>query len=184
MKIFESCHLFQYPFEQVSAAHWQKYPNEHATHVIAVDTLDRKVLDNGVLYTERLITCHQALPRWILKLIDGAQDCYIRETSYVDLKARTLTLLTSNLTFSDRLRVDETVTYSPHPELEATVFQQEARIEALACMKRLSNLIEQWSVDGFGKKASRGKEGFESVLEKINMSVFQTRPFGSSEATA
>ncbi|EPX74368.1 intermembrane space protein sorting protein [Schizosaccharomyces octosporus yFS286] len=185
MRIFENCHLFHYPFEKVSAAHWQKYPNEYATHVVAVDTLDRKVLpDTQTLYTERLITCRQGVPRWILKLVDGAQECYVREVSYMDLKSRTLTLYSSNMTFCDRLRVHETVTYSPHYELNATVFRQEARIEALAYMKRLANIVEQWSVDRISQKASIGKLGFENVLKQINLSVFHQLPVPSSDANS
>lgn len=45
MKFFESQHEFDYSWEEVSTANWQKYCpwNDKSTHVIAVDTLERSV---------------------------------------------------------------------------------------------------------------------------------------------
>jgi hypothetical protein len=61
--------MYDYPWSLVSAANWQKYPNEHCPHVYAVDVLDRRVEpDTGVLITERLITVKQNVPTIILKV--------------------------------------------------------------------------------------------------------------------
>ena len=69
MKLFKSIHDFQYEWSLVSAANWQKYPNEHCTHVYAVDVLDRRVdPETGVLTTERLISVNQNVPRFIMKV--------------------------------------------------------------------------------------------------------------------
>jgi hypothetical protein len=45
MKVFSSTSHFNYDWEHVSTANWQKYSpwNEKSTHVIAVDTLSRHV---------------------------------------------------------------------------------------------------------------------------------------------
>ena len=45
MKVFESKCTFDYSWEEVSKANWQKYCawNDKSTHVIAVDTLSRSV---------------------------------------------------------------------------------------------------------------------------------------------
>lgn len=45
MKVFSSTSHFDYDWEHVSTANWQKYSpwNEKSTHVIAVDTLSRHV---------------------------------------------------------------------------------------------------------------------------------------------
>ena len=57
MKLFQNSYDFNYPWDQVTAANWKKYPNEISTHVIAVDVLRRELKDQGkVLVTERLIT--------------------------------------------------------------------------------------------------------------------------------
>jgi hypothetical protein len=45
MKVFSSTTDFQYSWDEVSTANWQKYSpwNEKTPHVIAVDTLSRTV---------------------------------------------------------------------------------------------------------------------------------------------
>lgn len=45
MKVFSSTSHFDYDWEHVSTANWQKYSpwNEKSTHVIAVDTLSRHI---------------------------------------------------------------------------------------------------------------------------------------------
>jgi hypothetical protein len=69
MKLFKSVHIYDYPWSLVSAANWQKYPNEHCPHVQAVDVLDRRIdPETGILVTERLITVKQNVPTVILKV--------------------------------------------------------------------------------------------------------------------
>ncbi|KAK3827453.1 MAG: PRELI-like family-domain-containing protein [Benniella sp.] len=69
MKFFHTSHKFDHSWAQVTAANWQKYPNEQCPHVIAVDVLSRHVDPNtGVLHTERLLTCNQNAPALILKV--------------------------------------------------------------------------------------------------------------------
>lgn len=174
MKIFSSTHCFHYPWEEVSAANWKKYPNEMSSHVVAVDVLRREIdATSGVLRTERLITCKQAIPGWILVLVGGADVSYVREVSEVDPTSRTVTMRSGNLTMNHLLSVYETVVYSASPEdpENVTVFNQEAQITAYASFRRLCNKIEDWSVDRFHQNALRGKQGFESVLEKVTQKV-------------
>lgn len=69
MKLFQCIHQFNYPWSQVSAANWQKYPNEKCPHVMHVDVLDRVVdPETGVLTTERLITVKQNAPAIVMKV--------------------------------------------------------------------------------------------------------------------
>lgn len=174
MKIFSSDHTFNYSWEQVSAANWKKYPNEMSTHVVAVDVLRREIdSKTGVLRTERLITCKQAIPSWILALVGGNNVSYVREVSEVDPKLKTLTLRSVNLTMNSLLSVYETVVYAPNAAdpHNSTDFSQEAQITAYASFKRLCNKIEEWSVDRFHQNALLGKEGFESVLQKVTQRV-------------
>lgn len=173
MKFFLSEHLFNYPWDQVSAANWKKYPNEISTHVVAVDVLRREVdPESGVLTTERLITCKQAIPKWVLCLVGGSDMSYVREVSQVDPNKKTVTMRSVNLTMNHLLSVYETVVYKPQDSNpNNTVFHQEAQITAYASFKRLCNKIEDWSVERFGQNAIKGKAGFESVLEKVCQKV-------------
>lgn len=174
MKVFSNQHVFGYSWDQVSAANWKKYPNEMSSHVVAVDTLRREVDPvTGVLRSERLITCKQAIPSWILALVGGSDVSYVREVSEVNPKTKTLTMRSVNMTMNHILSVYEIVTYSPNPEnpRASTVFNQEARITAYASFRRLCNKIEDWSVERFGQNAKLGKAGFESVLQEVTKKV-------------
>lgn len=178
MKIFESTHLFNYPWEQVSAANWKKYPNEMSTQVMAVDILRREVdPKTRILKTERLITCEQSIPSWLRFLVGGMNKSYVREISEVDPINKTLIMRSINLTMNNLLQVYEVVTYKPDPNdpLNKTVFYQEAQITAYASIARICNKVEEWSVDRFDFNAKRGKIGFESVLKQVHTNWNEVR---------
>jgi hypothetical protein len=69
MRLFKTVHDFDYSWHTVSAAQWQKYPNEHCPHVQHVDVLDSSVdPETGVLRIERLISVTQKAPGFILRV--------------------------------------------------------------------------------------------------------------------
>ncbi|KAI9488908.1 PRELI-like family-domain-containing protein [Zychaea mexicana] len=166
MKLFKSVHDYQYEWSLVSAANWQKYPNEHCTHVQAVDVLDRRVdPKTGILTTERLITVNQNVPALIMKLLgcdNGAQ--YVREISIIDPKKKTMTMRSQNLTMSNLLSVEEEIVYCEHPEDHTkTQFTQQAAISAGSLMSRWASVLEDFSVKRFQQNAAVGREGFSKV---------------------
>ncbi|GAV52891.1 hypothetical protein ZYGR_0AI01730 [Zygosaccharomyces rouxii] len=168
MRLFKNSYDFNYPWEQVTAANWKKYPNEVSTHVIAVDVLRREVCRQGrQLVSERLITVQQGVPKWITMIVGASNLSYVREVSVVDLDSKTLTLRSCNLTYSNIMKVFETVKYSPHPDdpQNKTLFNQEAQITAFVAINKLCNKLEEFSVQRFRDNASKGKQGFDSVLE-------------------
>lgn len=170
MKLFESQHYFNYNWEQVTAANWQKYPNELSTHVVSVDVLNRLIDPvRNVLKTERLIACKQPIPKWLRALVGGDEFSFVREVSEVDLKSRTLIMKSANMTMSHLLLVNETVTYKPDSELpnSRTIFQQEAEITAFSSWSGICNKLEEWSVERFGQNAKIGKRGLETVLQTL-----------------
>ncbi|KAH0613236.1 uncharacterized protein H6S33_009616 [Morchella sextelata] len=184
MKVFESSCTFDYPWANVSVANWRKYCawNTQSTHVVAVDTLSRSVdPSTGVLRTERLITCKQSAPRWLMKFVGGTEESFVREVSEVDPSKRTVTLRSTNLTGSNFVSVQETVIYSPDPIApeSKTLFRQDAQITAYGAFSRLCGAIEDWSVERFGQNAMKGRLGFEAVLE---MSAKAFREMRSEEA--
>ncbi|CCK67961.1 PRELI/slowmo family protein KNAG_0A02720 [Huiozyma naganishii CBS 8797] len=174
MKLFTSSCMFDYPWEQVSAANWNKYPNEVSTHVKAVDVLRRELRHGGqVLMTERLITVQQSVPRWIMALVGGSNLSYVREVSTVDLRDRSLKMRSCNLTYVNIMKVYETVNYTPHPEAPQgkTLFEQEAKITAYGAFTRLCNSMEDFSFKRFCDNAQKGKRGFDSVLEVFDQEM-------------
>ncbi|KAK4950528.1 Phospholipid metabolism protein [Elasticomyces elasticus] len=171
MKIFASSHEFEYSWDEVSTANWRKYCpwNDKSTHVIAVDTLDRHIDPaTGILRTERLITCKQSAPQWMNRFLGGQETSHVYETSYVDIKAKKVTMCSMNMTWSDLISVRETVVYRPAPDAPdtRTEFDQHAKIVAFCGgWQKIKNGIEEYTVERFKQNAVRGREGFEAVLE-------------------
>lgn len=168
MKVFSNIVTYDYSWEEVSLANWRKYGpwNNKSPHVVAVDTLSRHVdPDTGILRTERLITCKQSAPAWLHRLMGGGLEVsHIYEASYVDAESKKLTMVSTNLTWSNLVSVQETVTYRPTGD-HATRFEQEAKITALCGgWQRIRNNIEDSLVKRFKENAIKGKEGFEAVL--------------------
>jgi PRELI-like family len=172
MKVFASNCTFDYSWSEVSTANWRKYCpwNDKSPHVIAVDTLSRHLEPTtGILRTERLITCQQNAPAWVVSLFGGSSDkSHVFEVSYVDPTSKKVTMCSTNLTWSNVLSVQETVTYQPSKAdpLNKTDFSQDAKITALCGgWQKVKAKIEEASVERFRENAKRGREGFEAVLE-------------------
>jgi hypothetical protein len=169
MKIFSSTHLYQYNWNQVTAASWHKYPNPCSAHVVHVDILDRHIdPETGCLRTERLIACKQPIPGFIRRILGAPDLTYAREISEVDPNGRTHTAITWNLSMQDVMTVEERVDYrvdTNNPE--HTVFVQEARISARNMMSRLASRVEEFALARFGENALIGRRGFEWVLERL-----------------
>ncbi|KAM4582359.1 PRELI domain containing protein 3B isoform 1-T2 [Fundulus diaphanus] len=117
MKIWTSEHIFNHPWEMVTKAAMQKYPNPMNPNVVGVDVLDRHVDQQGRLHSKRLLSTEWGLPSIVKALIGNVISCtYIQESSIVDPKERALELQSSNITFTNMVSVDERLTYKPHPE--------------------------------------------------------------------
>ena len=65
---FDQSYRLQTAFPKVLRAIPQKYPNEHAAHVVSVDTIDVSFDEEGRLRLERLIGVEQSAPAIILKV--------------------------------------------------------------------------------------------------------------------
>lgn len=171
MRIFSSSYTFDYSWDEVSRNNWRKYCpwNDKAEHVLAVDTLSRHVdAETGILRTERLITCKQAAPQWVLTILGGETTSFVYEISYVDPKSKKVTMCSTNMTWSNLLQCRETVIYQPSTTdgKSKTEFKQEAKIVALCGgWQKIKSKIEDASVERFRENAARGREGFEAVLE-------------------
>jgi hypothetical protein len=169
MKVFSNSVTFNYSWDEVSTANWQKYGpwNNKSEHVIAVDTLSRSVDPaTGILRTERLITCKQSAPEWMKSIMGNCMDeSFVFEASYVDPENKTLTMVSQNLTWSNLVNVQEEVVYKPLDKMH-TEFVQSARITALCGgWQRIKNSIEDTLVSRFHENSIKGREGFERVLE-------------------
>lgn len=167
MKVFSNAVTFNYSWEEVSTANWRKYCpwNDKSPHVIAVDTLARRVdPGTGVLRTERLITCKQSAPEWLKTILGTDNVSHVFETSYVDPANKTVTMISQNITMSNLVSCQESVVYKQLSPTQ-TKFVQEAQITAFCGgWQRIKNKIEDSLVSRFHENANKGREGFETVL--------------------
>ncbi|KAF9882201.1 mitochondrial protein sorting protein [Colletotrichum karsti] len=177
MKVFSNAVTFNYSWEEVSTANWRKYCpwNDKSSHVLAVDTLSRNVDPaTGILRTERLISTKQSPPEF-LKPFFGEGLSYSLETSYVDPKTKTVTMVSQNMSYANIVNVQETVIYKPI-SAQKTEFVQDAQITALCGgWQRIKNKIEDSAVVRFRENAVKGKEGFERVLAMSRMVFAEER---------
>ncbi|XP_043977915.1 PRELI domain containing protein 3B isoform X2 [Gambusia affinis] len=108
---------YLHPWEMVTKAAMQKYPNPMNPSVFGVDVLDRNLDQQGRLHSKRLLSTEWGLPSIVKSLIGNVRTCtYIQESSIVDPKEKMFELQSSNITFTNMVSVDERLTYKPHPE--------------------------------------------------------------------
>ncbi|KAG0150984.1 hypothetical protein CROQUDRAFT_72513 [Cronartium quercuum f. sp. fusiforme G11] len=181
MITFEAQHLFPFPFREVALGIWHKYPNELSEHITSVDVLNRSFLSDGTLRTERLITIRQSAPRWIMKLVGGAEEQFVREVIFSKPaglsgpSSPAMILMGSiNLSMSSIMICKEKIRYEPSPaNPNYTIFKQIAEMEAQGRLaagqtwQAIGKQVESWGRDRFAKNAATGREGFTGVLKNL-----------------
>ncbi|KAH9824088.1 PRELI-like family-domain-containing protein [Melampsora americana] len=175
---FQAEHIFPFSFRDVALGIWHKYPNHLSEHIRSVDVLDRSFLPDGTLRTERLITIRQSAPRWIMKLVGGAEEQFVREVIFSKpaglsgFGSPAMILMGSvNLSMSSIMICKEKIRYEPSPNNpKQTIFKQIAEMEAQGRLaagqtwQAIGKQIESWGRDRFANNAATGREGFTSVL--------------------
>nr|XP_046166745.1 PRELI domain containing protein 3B-like [Oncorhynchus gorbuscha] len=171
MKIWTSEHIFNHPWDTVTKAAMQKYPNPMNPSVFGVDVLDRSVDTRGRLHSNRLLSAEWGLPSIVKSIIGRTQTCtYIQEHSVVDPIEKTFELQSSNITFTNMVSVDEKLTYRPHPDdAEKTILTQEALISVKGVS--LSSYLEGVMASTISANAGKGREAMEWVIRKLNAEI-------------
>ncbi|KAM0792947.1 hypothetical protein ACM66B_002706 [Microbotryomycetes sp. NB124-2] len=130
--LFEQEHQFTFPWPAQVFAVLNKYPNPLAPHVVSVDVVDRRMLDDGTIRSERLIGVQQDSPKWINKIIGQPDTTFVREVSFVvpagepnqteltttteaHLEPPKLVMASTNLTLANLMQCRESISYLPHP---------------------------------------------------------------------
>ncbi|KAJ8400804.1 hypothetical protein AAFF_G00391580 [Aldrovandia affinis] len=171
MKIWTSEHIFNHPWETVTKAAMQKYPNPMNPSVFGVDVLDRGVDTQGRLHSNRLLSTEWGIPSIVKSLIGATRTCtYIQEHSVVDPMEKTFELKSSNITFTNLVSVDERLTYRPHPQdPEKTILTQEALISVKGVS--LSSYLEGVMASTISANAGKGREAMEWVIRRLNTEI-------------
>lgn len=169
MKIWTSDHTFNHPWETVTRAAWQKYPNPMTPSIIGTDVIERQVVD-GVLHTHRLVQSKWNFPKWTHKLVGTTKICFASERSTVDPTKRQMVQKTINLTFCRNITVDEVLHYEPHPTYpNKTLLKQEASVSVRGVP--LSHYMEDLLTSTISLNAGKGRQGLEWVIGRINPEV-------------
>uniref|UniRef100_A0A2K6KSN3 PRELI domain containing 3B n=1 Tax=Rhinopithecus bieti TaxID=61621 RepID=A0A2K6KSN3_RHIBE len=141
MKIWTSEHVFDHPWETVTTAAMQKYPNPMNPSVVGVDVLERHIDPSGKLHSHRLLSTEWGLPS-----------------------------IVKSISFTNMVSVDERLIYKPHPQdPDKTVLTQEAIITVKGVS--LSSYLEGLMASTISSNASKGREAMEWVIHKLNAEI-------------
>ncbi|XP_049608915.1 PRELI domain containing protein 3B [Syngnathus scovelli] len=171
MKIWASEHIFNHPWETVTKAAMQKYPNPMNPNVFGVDVLDRRVDTEGRLHSKRLLSTEWGLPAIAKSIIGLTRTCtYVQEHSVVDPTQKIFELKSTNISFTNLVSVDEKLTYKPHPQdADKTVLTQEALISVKGVS--LSSYLEGLMANSMSVNAGKGREAMEWVIRRLNTEI-------------
>lgn len=160
-----------HPWETVTKAAMQKYPNPMNPGVFGVDVLDRNVDTEGRLHSTRLLSTEWGLPAIAKSIIGATRTCtYVQEHSVVDPKEKSFELKSTNISFTNLVSVDEKLTYRPHPQdPEKTVLTQEALISVKGVS--LSSYLEGLMAKTISVNAGKGREAMEWVIRRLNTEI-------------
>jgi len=165
MKIWTSEHVFAHSWESVTGGQWQKYPNPHNQAVVGTDVVDRRV-ENGVLYSNRIISSDWGLADWVQKLIGANRVCYAHEFSKVDPANRVMEMHSRNLSFCNVVTMEEKMTYRPDPADDGrTVMRQETVVTVQGVP--LTSYMEAIIVNTVSNNSNKGKAAIEWIVEKL-----------------
>ncbi|GAA5922097.1 hypothetical protein JCM1841_003152 [Sporobolomyces salmonicolor] len=131
--LFQTAFAFPYPWPHQVYSVLNKYPNPLAPHVVSMDVVDRQILDDGTIRSERILGIQQDSPKWIRRLLGAPDITYAREVSFVIpsslpnpslpspspalslLEPPKLLMASTNLSLSTLLQCRESISYLPHP---------------------------------------------------------------------
>jgi len=169
MKIWTSEHTFNHQWDSVVEASWRKYPNPINPAVTGIDVLDRRVGEDGILRSSRLMRTVWPVPMWATRLIGLENPSFAYEYSEVDARARRMTLRARNVSCASFVCVDETLVYRPHPDAptERTLLEQSAVISVfgIPLKDRMESLMEST----INTNASKGRAAMEWVIDRLRL---------------
>lgn len=98
-KYYENSTHYNYNWDQVLQGFWKRYPNPYSSHVLSEDTVEREIRPDGKLYSKRILTKTNHVPKWGERFFKAKFVCIVEE-SLVDPETKTLTTYTRNIGFN------------------------------------------------------------------------------------
>jgi len=161
LNFWQTNHSHKFPWHEVAAGYWFRYPNEHSKHVFSVDTLETKI-EKGKLYTRRLIVKTNSLPSWGKHFFPDARVAVIEE-SIVDPHGHKLVWYTRNIGLVKFMSTVEkaTLTQSSQSDTETDVLKQ---VWIGSSILGFRSAIRKFGIDRYKKNCILATQGFETVL--------------------
>lgn len=164
VKFYAASVIYKWSWEQVAQVFWVRYPNPYSKHVLTEDVLARRVSGN-CLYTRRLLTKTNPVPRWGERFIPGPRNVCIIEESVIDPKRHTITTYTRNIAMQHVMSVEEKCVYKVNPEnCKWTLCEKSAWVSS--AVFGFGAAIQAFGLDRFKKNAAKATRGFEFILER------------------
>jgi len=164
-------HTFKAGYKDVFLASWLKYPNPKRPDILSVDIIKKDFdPDAQTLTATRLIIMKNTTPGWISWILPVSPYLYFLEESKIDMKDKSFTLNTKNLSYSSFFNLNEMCTYSPsHTENEeSTDFIQ--KFQAHVCNALgLAGKIEDYVCETALKNAVKGREIMDKSIERVKL---------------
>ncbi|KAI9311116.1 PRELI-like family-domain-containing protein [Dichotomocladium elegans] len=165
VKFYQHTFNYDHPWQNVTYAFWLRYPNPFASHVLAVDVLDRYVDENGVLRTTRLVLKKGKLPKWFPEHFMKSSEAFVIEESEVDPKSMTMVTRTKNLNHVRIMQVVETQIFKPNGEWSTTCKSEACIVSRFGW--GLASKIEKFGQSSFAANASKARKGMRHILQII-----------------
>lgn len=164
---YKSSHDYNFSFETVSLALFNKYPNPYASHVESVDTISREILPGGQLRSIRLIRKRGRLPKWAAPFLGKISHSWIYELSVIDPKNKEMKCYQRNLDHTRVIRVEEYTSYSSIDEENTRV---DFNVKFSSGFKKfgINTRIEDWSHNKFIENINNTRHGMSYVMKNCH----------------
>lgn len=164
VKYYSNEDILKFSWDQVAQAFWARYPNPYSSHVLTEDVVYRRIRGTK-LYTKRLLTKTNRMPKWGEKIV-SARSVRIIEESIVDLVDKSITTYTRNIGHNSILSIEEKCIYRPSPEsVRSTTIQREAWVSS--SLYGLARAVQAFAMDRFKKNVLKATKGFTFVLDRM-----------------
>ncbi|CAB4253815.1 similar to Saccharomyces cerevisiae YLR193C UPS1 Mitochondrial intermembrane space protein that regulates mitochondrial cardiolipin levels [Maudiozyma barnettii] len=162
-----NAHIFQNDFNSVTSVVFNKYPNPYANHVLSVDTIDRKVDENGNLLTTRLIRKKGKLPKWIEYIVGSRiTESWMIEFTMVDPKKKIMKSFNRNIDHVRLLQVEEYTTYQYDEIPKHTVVNSKVKFTS-GFHVGIRSKIEKMSLSRFESGVEKSRLGMALVMKRV-----------------
>lgn len=160
--------IYKYPFELVMAAYEKRFPTCKMIPVfLGSDIISEYKSEDGAVHNvERRCRLNVDAP-YLLKKIVGVDHVIFIQKNCLNRRDRTLKIYARNESFSSRILINETCTYTVHEENpEWTCFEQEASLD-IKSFFGFENTVEKIAMKQYTHNIKKGKEVIEYYINEL-----------------